>query len=93
MHFTWDPFKARANLTKHKVSFDEAKLVFFDRYAIWEPDKEHPERGILIGASSINRVLFVVHVDLSDEENSVYRIVSARKASKIQVRRYEHGDE
>lgn len=93
MHFVWDPRKAAENFRKHKVSFDEAKLVFRDPFAIWELDKNHSERGVIVGASGENRVLFVVHVDLSDEEHDVYRIVSARKASRTQVKRYVDGDD
>ena len=93
MHFVWDPKKAAENFKKHKVSFDEAKLVFLDPFAISEQDKNYPERRVVIGASGENRVLFVVHVDFSDEEHDVYRIVSARKASKTQIRRYVNGDD
>ena len=43
MQFDWDPAKAKANLAKHRVSFETAKLVFQDRFAIVEPDDEPSE--------------------------------------------------
>lgn len=90
MDFVWDPAKARANRKKHRVSFAEAATVFQDPFALYEPDKRHPERGIVIGSSGDVRLLYVVHVELIEDE--VIRIVSARKASRVEKRRYETGD-
>ena len=83
MRFDWDPSKAAANLKKHQVSFDEAKTVFFDDFAVQFFDEEHSEteeRFIMLGMSSNARLLVVCHCEREDGE--VIRIISARKATK-----------
>lgn len=87
MDFIWDPAKARANLKKHGVSFAEAATVFFDPFAVFEPEARHPLRGIAIGASAEARLLFVVHIEIVEDER--IRIISARKATRAERRRYE----
>jgi uncharacterized DUF497 family protein len=87
--FEWDDAKARANERKHLVSFPEAITCFLDENAFTAPDKEHPDRFILIGLSRRLRVLFVV----SAEAGERIRIISARKASARQRKVYEHGQE
>jgi uncharacterized DUF497 family protein len=59
--FEWDAAKARSNLTKHGVSFEEATTVFEDVRAIDAPDFHDPDRFVVIGRSRLSRVLFVVH--------------------------------
>ena len=64
LHFEWDEAKAKANITKHGVSFDEAKTVFYDERArlISDPDhSEDEERFILLGRSSGLKLLIVCH--------------------------------
>jgi uncharacterized protein len=85
--FEWDEAKARANERKHGVSFHEAVTCFLDEHAFTAPDKEYPERFVLIGRSSALRILFVV----SAEAGERIRIVSARKASPLQRKVYQHG--
>ena len=54
MRFEWDPAKAAANLKKHQVSFDQAKTVFYDEFAVQFFDEEHSseeERFIMLGMS------------------------------------------
>jgi uncharacterized DUF497 family protein len=87
MRFVWDPAKASSNLRKHAVSFDEATGAFADPYALYEKDPRHAERGLLIGTSRRQRLLFVVHVELLDTGET--RIISARKADRKERRRYE----
>ena len=82
MRFEWDARKAKANLRKHGVSFDEARSVFNDRDAKLEFDCDHSEledRFLLIGVSDKDRVLLVSHCYRTGE---VVRILSARKASR-----------
>ena len=80
IEFEWDPAKARANLRKHGVSFEEARSVFYDEYAVQFLDDETGEaRFILLGASNRSRVLVVVHCERDD--GNVIRIISARKAT------------
>lgn len=85
--FEWDDAKARANLAKHGVSFLEALTVFSDPNAIDAPDRFIPGRFVIIGCSTRQRVLFVVHAEMGAR----IRIISARKASVAQRRKYEEG--
>lgn len=83
--FEWDDAKARVNLLKHGVSFEEALTAFADPLAIDAPDRYMPGRFVLIGYSARGRVLFVVY----EERRDSIRLISARKASPIQRRKYE----
>lgn len=90
--FDWDERKNRSNRAKHRVWFEEAQTVFEDpRGRLFEdPDhSEEEERFVLLGMSSAGRVLIVVHC--YRESESLIRIISARKASKKEVRSYEEG--
>ena len=92
LRFEWDEGKNRGNRTKHGVWFEEAQSAFCDPNARLFHDPEHSEeedRFILIGVSSTARPLVVVHC--CKESDSVIRIISARKASKEEVRFYEEG--
>jgi uncharacterized DUF497 family protein len=59
----FDPAKALANLRKHKVSFAHAEQVPRDPFAVTieDPDSEHEQRLITLGADALGRVLVVVH--------------------------------
>ena len=85
--FEWDVTKSRVNEVKHGVSLAEALTCFLDKMAFTAPDHEHAERVVLIGRSHRDRVLFVVSV----ERGETIGIVSARKASPVQRKVYEHG--
>ncbi len=81
--FKWDDKKNTVNTKKHGVSFDEAKSVFYDEFAIQFYDPEHSEsedRFILLGTSFKLKTLVVCHC--FREEETVVRIISARKADK-----------
>ena len=89
LRFEWDERKARANLNKHGVSFEEARSVFLDERArlIDDPDhSENEERFILLGLSSSLRLLIVCHCYRL--AGGVIRIISARKASNREARSY-----
>lgn len=89
IEFQWDSRKARDNLKKHGVSFEEAKSVFFDEYARQFADDEHSEeeeRFIMLGLSRRLRVLVVCHCE-RDRGNAI-RIISARKAAVLERRHY-----
>ena len=89
LRFDWDPRKANANRAKHGVSFEEALTVFADEAALLIPDPDHSEdedRFILLGMSALLRVLVVVHCDRATA--SVVRIISARRATRPERRRY-----
>lgn len=80
--FEWNDKKAAANLRKHGVSFVEATEVFKDPLAVDAPDRYAANRFVIIGRSSRDRLLFVVHAVL--EGHGRVRIISARKASPAQ---------
>jgi uncharacterized DUF497 family protein len=86
IHFVWDDNKGRLNQSKHKISFDEAKTVFFDPNAKVMHDPDHSideERYVILGMSNNMRLLVVTHCyTLNDEE---IRIISARKAEKHEL--------
>ena len=90
--FTWDQAKARANVKKHGVSFDEAQSVFSDEAARLVDDPDHSEdedRFILLGMSTSPRLLVVVHA--YRETGGHIRIISARKATPRERKVYTQG--
>ncbi len=89
MEFTWDPRKAASNLEKHGVAFEEAATVFADPLALAIEDALDPSRALLLELSMRTRVLVVVHVEVDDTS---IRIISARRATSHERRRYEEGD-
>ncbi len=95
MHYTfeWDPGKAKINLRKHKVGFERAAEVFLDPLAISLFDDEHSdeeERWITMGKDGHEVVLVVIHTfrEVAAEEGFI-RIISARKATKKEIKQYE----
>jgi uncharacterized DUF497 family protein len=89
MRFEWDPAKAAANAKKHKVTFEVAKTVFYDDFAIQFFDEEHSsdeDRFLLLGMSSDARLLLVCHCER--EDGDVIRIISARKATETEAQNY-----
>jgi len=92
MRFEWEPSKASTNLRKHQVSFEEAKSVFFDDFAVQFFDEEHSldeERFIMLGMSSGARLLVVCHCERGDGD--VIRIISARTATRSEASFYPGG--
>ena len=85
--FEWDDAKAANNVVKHKLTFDEASPVFDDPGAVTYPDDDPDEdREITIGYAG-DLLLFVV----STERDGRTRIISARRATRAEKRRYENG--
>ena len=87
--FSWDGRKARENLRKHGVSFEEAATAFSDENARLMHNPEHSEiedRFVLLGFSSKLRILIVCHVYRQDEKE--IRIISARKADRNERKQY-----
>ncbi len=90
--FEWDPAKAAANLKKHRVSFDEAKSVFYDDFAVQFFDEDHSadeERFLMLGMSSGAKLLIACHCER--EEGETIRIISARKATQRESAFYPGG--
>ena len=88
MQFAWDREKARKNLKKHKVSFDEAVTVFYDPLSATFDDPDHSDdeqRSITVGYSSHRRLLVVAHT----ERGKTIRIISARSATAHERKRHE----
>jgi uncharacterized DUF497 family protein len=88
--FEWNAKKARRNLRKHGVSFEEAKSVFLDPLSITVADPAQTvaeDRFVDIGASAQGRVLVVVYT----ERGSNIRLISCRKATSMEARAYEQG--
>ena len=89
LRFSWDPRKARANLRKHGVSFEEAETVFLDEHALLVDDPDPmrgEERFLLLGLSAVARVLTVCHC-VRDPEETI-RIINARRADKQEQAQY-----
>jgi len=92
INFVWDEDKNRINIKSHKISFEEAKTVFFDPNArvIHDPDHSIEEdRFIILGLSKTLNVLVVCHCYREKEE--IIRIFSARKATKTECKQYNGG--
>jgi hypothetical protein len=90
MNIEWDPKKAKSNLRKHGVSFDEAATALGDPMAATGADPDHSiteERYVTFGVSERGRLLVVSHT----EEGETIRIISARTAKKGEQELYEEG--
>lgn len=86
MEFEWDKEKAKANLNKHGVSFEEAALAFYDENAVELFDELNSDSEIryqIIGISN-TRLIFVAYAD----RNEKIRIISARKANARHIEIY-----
>ena len=92
-NFQWDPNKDHSNQKKHGVSFLEATEVFKDPMALTLFDQEHSleqERWVTLGLTPKGQYLVIVHT-FDEYENGVadLRIISARKATKQEIKQYE----
>ncbi len=86
LRYGWDEAKARQNIIKHGIIFDEAKVVFSDPSVFMRYDDRFDygeDRFVIIGMPAA-RVLYVVAV----ERDGLIRIISARKASKEEANVY-----
>jgi uncharacterized DUF497 family protein len=89
IRFEWDIKKSRANKLKHNVSFEEAQTVFLDENALRFFDPEYSkeeDRFLMLGMSFTLRILVVCHC--YREDDSIIRIISARKADKREQSAY-----
>lgn len=90
MKFEWDENKAARNLSKHGVSFEEAKTVFDDPLYVdfYDPDhSEDEERYLIVGDSDQQRLLIVSY---TERGNSI-RLISARQVTQAEREAYEEG--
>jgi uncharacterized DUF497 family protein len=88
LSFEWDDQKAKKNIKKHGVSFEEASTVFADRLSRTIPDPLHSEeedRFVILGESKRRRLLVVSFTERGDN----IRIISARVATRRERNDYE----
>ena len=90
MEFEWDPMKAKANLRKHNVGFEEASTIFGDPFALTFSDPAHSmgeHRFLGFGISRSGTLLVVSFT----ERRKKIRLISARKATHHERDLYEEG--
>ena len=92
-HFSWDKNKARANVKKHGVKFETATRVFDDPFLIRELDRivDDETRWHALGMVDGHMLLLVVHISWEDGQDENIRIISARRATPHEERRYVSG--
>lgn len=91
LNFEWDGRKAKASVTKHGVSFEEAATVFADPLSLTIPDPDHSqveERFIILGKSHAGKLPVVVHLERGDN----LRIISPRRTSRRERKHHEEGN-
>lgn len=89
--FEWDSRKAESNARKHGVTFEEASTVFADPLGLLMPDPDHSlseERYLVLGMSARQRLLVVAFAERPPRT----RLISARRATRRERRRYEEKD-
>jgi uncharacterized protein len=90
LKFEWDEVKARENLSKHRVSFEEGKTIFNGPFLLTYQDIDNSgseDRYINIGSSAKGRILVLIHT----ERRGKIRIISCRKATTRERKSYEKG--
>ncbi len=97
MLFTWDDEKEKINIRKHSMDFKTAASVFVDTALVVEynsaDDYTGEERFDAIGAIGGSTTIFVVYVErITIDDNDIIKIISTRKTTKEERRRYVNGD-
>ena len=90
MKFEWDENKAAVNLSKHGLSFEEARTVFDDPLYVdlYDPDhSDEEDRYIIVGESQQGNLLIVSYTERAD----FIRLISARKVTRMEREVYEEG--
>lgn len=94
-NFEWTPAKARQNIVKHGVSFEQATAVFHDPLMITMADEDHSDdedRWLSLGRSGTFGLLVVIHTyEEGGSTTARIRIISARRATKSEQMTYEEG--
>jgi len=92
-YFDWDPNKARTNRKNHGIAFEQASTIFLDPRMISIFDTEHSEhedRWVTIGIDKNGILLVVVHTFQQLAADSCrIRVISARKATRKELKQYE----
>jgi uncharacterized protein len=92
--FEWNPVKAQTNANKHGITFEQAAMVFNDPMALSifdeESSSENEERWITLGQAKGQYYLVVVHTYREQQDDTVViRLISARAATKHEIKQYE----
>jgi uncharacterized DUF497 family protein len=86
VEFEWDENKARSNVQKHGVTFEEAAEVFFDPlHSIGDASVPGEYREYIIGYNFASNLLITVYT----ERGNRTRIISARATTRAERRLYE----
>jgi hypothetical protein len=88
--FEWDVSKAASDERKHGVTFEEAKSVFYDDFAIQffdDQNSESEDRFLLLGHSNQSRILLICHCE--QESSDLIRIISTRKTTAKERKLYK----
>lgn len=88
MELEWDPTKAKINVRKHGVTFEEAATVFDDPMATYYEDPDHSiseRRYLTIGTSAKGQL---IHIAFADRAGRI-RIIQARRLTRNERRQYE----
>ena len=93
MRFVWDEDKNRRNRAKHHVSFDTARMVFDDPRALSIMDRTvgEEQRWQTMGLTGGVVIILVAHTYFEEQGEETVRIISARKATPNERKRYEQG--
>jgi len=89
--FDWDPRKAKNNRLKHGVSFEEAATAFLDPAGLDGEDLEHSEseaRRLRLAKGSLGKVLVIAYTIRRKDDEEITRIISARRASRKERKKY-----
>ena len=85
--FVWDTAKARLNLSKHRIPFEQAVEAFFDPFLkVVDAARQGETREAVIGFDTRGRLLFVVHLEWTEH---AIRLISARPATRQERQYYE----
>ena len=90
MKFEWDENKAAVNLSKHGISFEEARTVFDDPLYVdfYDPDhSDEEDRYIIVGESQPGNLLIVSYTERAD----FILLISTRKVTRVEREVYEEG--
>jgi uncharacterized DUF497 family protein len=92
LRFEWDEAKNRSNQRKHGVSFEEASQIFRDPLHVSVPDRidDTEQRWRTFGLVGDIALLVVAHAVREEGDTEVVRIISARRATRSEKRRYEN---
>ena len=93
--FEWDAAKAKTNLQKHRISFEDAMSALIDPFALMKQDRIEggEQRWQTLGMAGGCLVLLVAHLVREDDDGAeIIRIISARAADKKERKSYENQD-